>query len=145
MAEEESAFVQGPPEFSAQSAGSLRVVASRRSMRTYIVTDSELRNITLANAISGVSFSFMTGLWGYAFSMGTELIFMDKPSHDALMWNTVVHPICVYGGCIFGLFGVAMIVWRHFMIDLIKREMSPENRTGKGLLGRLKEAIRPTQ
>jgi hypothetical protein len=108
-----------------QSAGTLRVVSSERSMKTYIITDSEIRNVGLANGIAGISFSFMAGLWGYAFSLSTDLMFADHPSQSALAWTNAMRPTCEWAGAAFLIFGVLMIAWRHRMINLIKRENDP--------------------
>jgi hypothetical protein len=94
-------------------------------MKTYIITDSELRNIGLANGIAGISFSFMAGLWGYAFSLSTDMLFSDHPSDAATTWADAMRPTCEWAGAAFLILGVAMILWRHRMINLIKRENDP--------------------
>lgn len=124
MVSEQTGFSEPGQNSGVQSAGQVRIVGSVRSMRTYGVTDSELRSIALTNGLASLFFSFATGLWGYAFSMSTDLVFMDKPTIAAIQWNEAIHPICIRVGIAFAVCGFAMLVWRHFAIELIKRESS---------------------
>ncbi|AMY03178.1 hypothetical protein AB0V79_08545 [Mesorhizobium ciceri] len=108
--------------YTERPAEPIRLVMGSREMRCYTVTDSELKQLGLANlAISG---TFGIGSAFFAFGLDvykdTEMAAQIPAAAQAMVG--VVQPICLYIGIALWIASGALLYWRHGMLDIIKKE-----------------------
>lgn len=119
---ETSAEASGESTFDAAPSPAIQLVQSVRTMRCYTVTDSELKQLGLANI--GIAATFGVGSASFAFGLD---VYKDAAMAAAIPESArtmieVVQPICFYTGIAFWVFSAVLWFWRRDMLSLIKRE-----------------------
>lgn len=101
---------------------------TKRQMRAFSVTESELNMLSIINGIAGACFSIGTGLIGLSVDVQQVL------QGQTVTLNSVAHsarPLFVWGGVIFYALGLLAVLWRHNTLEIIKRETG-EQEEAKG-------------
>jgi hypothetical protein len=109
-------------ESQAQSAGTLRVVSSVRSMKTYVVTSNEIRTITLVNFGVTVLFSLGSACLGYWLNIHTEIALAGKLPAGAEVVQTIVQPVALVAGIVFYVIGAITWFFRSGFVSTIEKE-----------------------
>ena len=107
---------------STPSGGLVKPVYSEREMKCLTVTESELKQIGLANL--GVTVCVGIGSAFFAFGLDVfkdSLLASDIPA-SALVLTQYVQPMCLVMGVAFYLVAGLLYFWRKDMIGLIRRE-----------------------
>ena len=108
----------------ADRGSTVNLVYSERSMKCYAVTESELRQIGLANTGITAFFGIGSALIAFGLDIFKDMIFTDKVPEMARVLSDAVLPLCLGFGVIFWI--VAGVIWwqRSGMIVMIKEESS---------------------
>jgi hypothetical protein len=111
------------PEIRAEAFGGVvRPLYQERAMKCYVVTDSELKSISLANGLMVVFFSLASSCVGFAISIAKDVAMAGELTPGAKMVLSIVQPGAYYAAAIFAVCGVWAYFWRLGAIAMIRRE-----------------------
>lgn len=100
----------------------VRPVYSERTMRCFVVTESELKQIGLASIGITAAFGIGSALFAFGLDIYKDVAMAAEIPASALIVASVVQPLCLFGGIGFWLLSVALFLWRARMVSLIKKE-----------------------
>lgn len=84
-------YSSSPP--SDNPAGALIVTAyAKRNLRAYPVLASELKNLSMLNTLSTISFSSMGAFISFAVGIKTNAFFVERPPPEGIILSNVVAP-----------------------------------------------------
>ncbi len=110
---------------SGNSNGStIEPVYSKRKMKMYSVTESELKQIGLANiGITGTA-SLGSAFLAFSLDIFKDTVLAGSIPAAAQAAIDYVQPICLFVGLGFWVFSAFLVWWRKGMLDLIRKESS---------------------
>ncbi len=95
---------------------------SSRQMRCYSVTESELKQIGLANLGITAFSSIGTGMLAFSLDIFKDTVLAGGVPESAKVALSFVQPVLLIGGIAFWVFAIFAIFWRRDMIKIIKHE-----------------------
>lgn len=102
--------------------GVIEPIYAKRFMRCYSVTDSELKQIGLANIAITATSSIGTGFLAFALDVFKDTELAEAVPATAQVALGYVQPICIGLGVAFWVTTIALMWWRNSMVTLIKTE-----------------------
>lgn len=99
-----------------------RVAQTRRTMKAYGITDSELGHISHLNTLASVFFSLASVLVVLAIGFWTDWLIEGKPENTGEVLADVVAPLCAFLALVFFIIAVAAIIMRRSTVNCIKNE-----------------------
>lgn len=97
-------------------------VYSRRKMRCYSVTESELKQIGLANLGITAFASIGSGLLAFYLDIFKDTILAEEVAATAKSAIEYVQPILLFLGVSFWILAIVTLFWRRSMVATIKEE-----------------------
>lgn len=97
-------------------------VYSARKMKCYSVTESELKQIGLANIAITSMGSIGTGLFAFGLDIYKDTVFATGIPETTEAVISILQPILLIGGAAFWVIAIIAIFWRKSMMTLIKEE-----------------------
>lgn len=104
------------------NGSTLEPVYSARKMRAYTITDSELKQIGLANIGITSAASIGSGFMAFGLDIYKDTMLAESVPEPAQVLVSYVQPICFAVGIALWIAAAAMMWWRRGMINLIKTE-----------------------
>lgn len=105
------------------NAGSaIKPVYAQRSMKCMAVTESELKQIGLANLGVTVNFGLGSALLAFGLDLFKDKKLTPDMPEGALFMIDAVQPFCWIFGGVFWVIALLLWIWRWDMLRLIKRE-----------------------
>lgn len=102
----------------------LEPVYSKRQIRCYSVTESELKQIGLANLAVTISFGLGSALMAFWLDVfKDQRLSSDVPDGADILFS-IIQPMCLWLGLGFWAASVVFWLWRWDMLKLIKKESS---------------------
>ena len=95
---------------------------STRRMKTYVVTDSEMTNLSLMNGAATLFFSAASFFASTATGLWQNIFVADSPSQIAVKFGDTIQRSCWFVAGFFVCLAVISLVKRRSLIALIKRE-----------------------
>lgn len=95
---------------------------AQRNMKCYAVTESELKQIGLANLAVTICFGIGSGLLGLGIDIFKDTTLADSVPPNANVVVNTVQPILFIFGIVFWLAAAALWFWRRDMLSLIRKE-----------------------
>ncbi|MGX7875992.1 hypothetical protein ACVDG5_027740 [Mesorhizobium sp. ORM6] len=108
--------------YSERPAEPIKLVIGSREMRCYTVTDSELKQLGLANLAISATFGIGSALFGFGLDIFKDVEMSPSLPASAQTLAQVVQPLCFYVGIAFWAFSVGLFFWRNGMLSIIKKE-----------------------
>ncbi|WP_428631171.1 hypothetical protein [Sphingopyxis sp.] len=100
----------------------IETVYSRRKMKCYSVTESELKQIGLANLGATICVGIGSALFAFGVDVFKDSILATEIPKEANILIDSIQPICLYLGAAFYIAAAALLWWRQSMIGTIKSE-----------------------
>lgn len=97
-------------------------IYSIRKMKCYSVTESELKQIGLANIAITSMGSIGTGLFAFGLDIYKDTAFTTSIPEATEAVISILQPILLIGGIAFWVIAIIAIFWRKSMMTLIKNE-----------------------
>lgn len=113
---------QDKPRISTTGGSVITPQYAKRSMKCYAVTDSELKQIGLANLFGTISFGVGTALLGFGIDIWKDSKLASSLPEEARTLTDVAQPLCLIFGIVFIVAALAIAIWRRDMIKTIKDE-----------------------
>ena len=107
---------------STPSGGLVKPVYSEREMKCLTVTESELKQIGLANLGVTASVGIGSAFVAFGVDIFKDSLLAEQVPETARMLTDYVQPLCLVMGVAFYVIAVLLYVWRKDMIGLIRRE-----------------------
>lgn len=107
---------------SSPSGGLVKPVYSEREMKCLTVTESELKQIGLANLGVTVCVGIGSAFLAFGFDIFKDVMLTDDVPESAILLTQYVQPLCLGMGFVFYLVAGVLWWWRRDMIGLIRRE-----------------------
>jgi hypothetical protein len=104
------------------AGGVVKPVYSERTMKCLTVTESELKQIGLANLGVTICVGIGSALVAFGIDVFKDSLLATDVPDAALMLTKYVQPMCLIGGVAFYVIAVMLWIWRKDMIGLIRRE-----------------------
>jgi len=95
---------------------------SERTMKCYTITDSELKQIGLANVLVTAFSAIGSAFFAFGVDVFKDSQFVDAVPARAQILTQYVQPLCFFLGIALWLSAAAVWWWRRDMIALIKKE-----------------------
>lgn len=111
-----------PPIRADTSGGVVRPLYQERAMKCYVVTDSELKSLSLANGLMVVFFSLASALVGFGIDISKDLVLTPDVSAGARAMAEMTRQACFMFAAGFALAGLWAYAWRRSALHLIKKE-----------------------
>ena len=105
-----------------ERGGLIEPVYGKRQMRCYSVTESELKQIVLANLGITVTASLGSFFLALALDVYKDTLLAESVLDLAQVVVSYVQPISLVVGLSLWAFSGLLMWWRHSMVDLIKKE-----------------------
>lgn len=116
----------------------VQIVQSTRMMKTFTITDSELRHLQLAGGLSTLFFSISSSLLTFGVSLIKDyLAKAGEVTESAKAVANVAVPICILFAVGFAMAGAWTFMWRHGTTKLIKAESGDTGPDNPGWMDRL--------
>ncbi len=104
------------------NGSTIEPVYSKRKMKAYTVTESELKQIGLANiGITGTA-SIGSAFFVFGLDILKDTVLATEVPKEAAAIVSYVQPISFFIGVAFWLFSAVLMYWRRDMINTIKKE-----------------------
>lgn len=100
----------------------IETVYSRRKMKCYSVTESELKQIGLANLGVTICVGIGSALVAFGVDVFKDSVLATEIPAAANVLIDSIQPICLYLGAAFYVAAAFLLWWRRSMIDTIKEE-----------------------
>ena len=108
--------------FIAESGSAIKPQYAQRSMKCYAVTESELKQIGLANIFTTASFGVGSALLALWLDIFKDVHLTEAVPDDFSLLIGVTQPLLFLFGVIFWIIAAIVWNWRRNMINLIKKE-----------------------
>lgn len=104
------------------NGSTIEPVYSKRKMKAYTVTESELKQIGLANiGITGTA-SIGSAFFVFGLDIFKDTVLATEIPKEAAAIVSYVQPISFFTGIVFWVFSIVLMYWRWDMINTIKKE-----------------------
>lgn len=110
------------PKFTSDSGSAIKPVYAQRSMKCMAVTESELKQIGLANFGVTVTFGLGSALIAFGLDLFKDQKLATSIPENALSLIQAVQPMCWIFGIVFWIISFALWWWRRDMLRLIREE-----------------------
>lgn len=91
-------------------------------MKCYVVTDSELNSLSLANGLMVVFFSLASAFAGFGVDISKDLLLTPEATTDAKALADMARTVCFGFAAAFAGAGVWAYTWKRGSLRLIKKE-----------------------
>ncbi len=98
----------------------------QRNMKCYLVTESELHSLSLANGLMAACLSIMSFFIAFAIDISKDVAFSGVGTEAAKIFSGLIRPLCISTAVIFLIGAGASFWWRRSMISMIKQETTSE-------------------
>lgn len=112
----------GIANVTAESGSAIRPVYATRSMKCYAVTDSELKQIGLANLGTTITFGLGSACFAFAFDIFKDAALAGAVPTSANVLVNAIQPLGYVFGALLWIAAAIIWFWRRSMIKLIKEE-----------------------
>jgi hypothetical protein len=112
----------GAPSVSGGGGALLRTVHAERTLMIYPIFESELRTISIFNALTAAGFSIGTGLLTFAGGLLIQTWQQDKPSPNAWKVVEIIDPILAVLAIVSYIFAIWAMKTRDSELNKIKKE-----------------------
>lgn len=109
---------------------SVQVVESVRKMKTYIVTDSELKSLSLANSLVAIFASLSAAFFSFGLDITKDLLLTPETADKVRQLGDIVRYGCFSISAVFALACAWAYGWRADAIRLIKKESGDDEAYG---------------
>jgi len=96
-------------------------------MKTYVVTQNEIRTLTLMNFAVAALFSIGSACFGYWLNIRTEIALAGQLPAAAQIVQTIVSPVAIVTAIIFWVLGAITWYLRGGFISTIESETVPRS------------------
>jgi hypothetical protein len=128
MADEINSGLGQPISFTQAPSGStIEPLYTKRTMRAYSVTESELNMLSVINGLAAVCASIATGLLGLCIGIQQEVMFSAELPESGAALRDFARPILFWSAMAFYGFALITLVWRYNTLHIIKREAGDGN------------------
>ncbi len=100
----------------------LEPIYSRRRFKCFVVTESELQQIGLANLTATATGSLGSGFFAFWLDIYKDSLLTPDLPKEAAYFFTYARPTCFWLAIVFWLLTGSLMVWRHRLVETFKSE-----------------------